>query len=142
MRYVLDASVAFKWVVPEVDSDKAIRLRDDTRNATHELLAPDIFPIELGHALTRAERQLRLTPPNGWLAWQTVMADAPHFYPSLPLVPRAYALSSRLRIGIYDCVYVALAEREGCEFVTADDRLVRNLQPSFPFVIALSSLPS
>jgi predicted nucleic acid-binding protein len=27
------------------------------------------------------------------------------------------------RIGVYDCLHVALAEREGCDLVTADDRL-------------------
>jgi predicted nucleic acid-binding protein len=43
MRYVLDSSVAFKWVVPEIDSDKADRLRDDARAAVHDLLAPDIY---------------------------------------------------------------------------------------------------
>jgi predicted nucleic acid-binding protein len=36
---------------------------------------------------------------------------------------------------------VALAEREGCEFVTADDRLVRNLQAQFPFIVSLASIP-
>jgi predicted nucleic acid-binding protein len=35
----------------------------------------------------------------------------------------------------------ALAEREGCEFVTADDKLVAKLQSQFRFIIALSSLP-
>jgi predicted nucleic acid-binding protein len=29
MKYVIDTSVAFKWVVPEIDSDNATRLRDD-----------------------------------------------------------------------------------------------------------------
>jgi hypothetical protein len=29
MKYVLDSSVALKWVLPEVDSQKAIRLRDE-----------------------------------------------------------------------------------------------------------------
>jgi predicted nucleic acid-binding protein len=46
-----------------------------------------------------------------------------------------------VRIGVYDCLYVALAEREGCELVTADGRLVRNLQPRFLFVVSLASLP-
>jgi predicted nucleic acid-binding protein len=36
---------------------------------------------------------------------------------------------------------VALAEREGCELVTVDDKLVRNLQPRFPFIIHLTALP-
>jgi predicted nucleic acid-binding protein len=34
-----------------------------------------------------------------------------------------------------------LAEKEGCEFVTADDKLVRKLQPQFPFVTALAAIP-
>jgi predicted nucleic acid-binding protein len=42
---------------------------------------------------------------------------------------------------VYDCLYVALAEREGCEVVTADDRLVRSLRPSFPFIKPLAELP-
>ena len=46
-----------------------------------------------------------------------------------------------MRVGIYDCVYVALAEREGCEFITADDRLSKNLQSTFPFVISLAAMP-
>jgi len=74
------------------------------------------------------------------------MADAlrslPILFPSLPdLLPRAYDLSSRHRIGVYDCLYVALAEREGSDLVTADDKLVRTLGPHFPFIVALASLP-
>jgi hypothetical protein len=33
------------------------------------------------------------------------------------------------------------AEREGCAMITADDKLLRNLQPTFPFLVALASLP-
>jgi predicted nucleic acid-binding protein len=57
MRYVLDSSVALKWVLPEPDSAKALRLRAEFQAAVHELLAPDVFPVEVGDALTRAERR-------------------------------------------------------------------------------------
>ncbi len=40
MKYVLDSSVALKWVLPELDSAKAIALRDDYRNQVHDLLRP------------------------------------------------------------------------------------------------------
>jgi hypothetical protein len=43
MKYVLDSSVALKFVLPEVDSGKAIRLRDDYRKSIHELISPDIW---------------------------------------------------------------------------------------------------
>jgi predicted nucleic acid-binding protein len=57
------------------------------------------------------------------------------------LLLRACEISSQVRVGIYDCLYVALAEREKCELITADDRLVKTLQPQFPFIVPLSSLP-
>ena len=116
-------------------------MRDESRAALHELLAPDFFPIELGHSLTRAERQGRVNPGDGWHLWQAVMADGPALISFLPLMPRAFAISSAARIGIYDCLYVALAEQESCTFVTADTRLVANLQSRFPFIVALASLP-
>jgi predicted nucleic acid-binding protein len=141
MRYVLDSSVAFKWEVKEAGSVKAARLRDETRRGFHQLIAPDVFSAELAHAMTRAERQGRVSRAHGWGLLLGILADAPTFYPYPPLVPRAYAVSSAYRIGIYDCFYVALAEREGCSLVTADDRLVRNLQPHFPFIIPLDTLP-
>jgi predicted nucleic acid-binding protein len=141
MKYVLDASVGFEWVVPETNSDKAIRLRDDYRNAVIELLAPDIFPLEVAHALTRAERQNRITPAQGAQALADLLSLHPQLHPPLPFLPRAYQISSQMRVGVFDCLYVALAERERCQFITADDRLVRALQQQFPFVVPLSSLP-
>ncbi len=143
MKYVLDASVAYKWEVPEPDSDKAIRLRDAFRNAVHELLAPDFFPVELAHALTRAERR---NPPvllvgQAELFWLDVMTTPPALLSSRSVTQRAIQIASQVRIGVYDCAYVALAEREGCELITADDKLVRNLQAQFPFIVHLSSLP-
>ena len=65
MNYVLDSSVAFKWLVPETDTPKALRLLDDFDNGIHDLIAPDILPVEVVHALTRAERQGRITPADG-----------------------------------------------------------------------------
>lgn len=34
MKYVLDSSVGVKWVMPEVHTDKAVRLRDDLCSMT------------------------------------------------------------------------------------------------------------
>ncbi len=128
MRYVLDSSVAFKWVIPEKDSDAALRLRAQFQAGVHEFIAPDIFPGEVAHALTRAERQSRITPAEALDLWSNVMTTAPQLVPSLPLMHRTIAISSQTRVGVFDCLYVALAEREGCEFITADSRVVNGLQ--------------
>jgi predicted nucleic acid-binding protein len=141
MRRVIDSSVAFKWAVPETHSDKAIRLRDDFRSGAVELLAPDVFPIEVGHALTRAERQGRIPVGSAIPLIRDILNALPFLHSSLPVLLRAVEVSSYLRIGLYDCLYVALAESEQCDLVTADDKLVKNLQPYFPFIVPLGSLP-
>ncbi len=69
------------------------------------------------------------------------MSTPPRLEPSGLLLPRAIQISSAARIGLYDCLYLVLAEREGCQLVTADDRLVRTLQAQFPFLIALAAVP-
>ena len=136
MRLVLDSNVALKIVLPEPDVDAALRLFDDFYAGIHELLAPNVFPVEVAHALTRAERQGRVT--DAWALWQIVMGDCPQLLDTTPLMQRAIEISSEVRIGIYDCLYVALAEREGCELVTADEKLIKNL-PGYP-IISLVSL--
>jgi predicted nucleic acid-binding protein len=139
MKYVLDSSVAFKWLIPEAESDIALRLLDDYRNGIHELISPDLLPIEVGHALTRAERTGRISPTNGYALWIGLMADCPQLSSSIRLMRRAYELSSRMRVGIYDCLYVALAEQEQCELVTADSRLVVTFQGQIA-IVPLASL--
>ena len=142
MRYVLDASVALKWVLPEPDSGKADLLRAEYRAGLHQFLAPDVFPIEVAHARARAERRNIISPPQGAVLLADILTTLPALQPSLPdLLPRAFGISSQARIGVYDCLYVALAEREQCELVTADDRLVRALQAAFPLIRPLASMP-
>ena len=77
MKYVVDSSVAFKWVDQEIHQDKALLLRSDFSNGIHELGAPDFFPTEIAHALTRAERQNRVTPGQALVFWTDVMTTAP-----------------------------------------------------------------
>lgn len=141
MKYVLDSSVALKWTIRETDTAKALQLREDYRNKIHELIAPDVFAIKVAHALTRAERQKRINVGESKRFLTDVLKTAPLFHPFYPLLAYADDISSKMRVGVYDCLYVVLAEQEGCEFITADDRLVKNLQWTYPFIVPLSSLP-
>jgi hypothetical protein len=36
MKYVLDSCVGLKWLLKEIDSDKALRIRDDFRRQVHD----------------------------------------------------------------------------------------------------------
>jgi hypothetical protein len=65
MRYILVSGVAVKWVLAEPDSPKAIQLLDEYNRQMHELLAPDVFPVEIAHALSRAVRRGLIQPIEG-----------------------------------------------------------------------------
>lgn len=52
-----------------------------------------------------------------------IFSTGPVLTPYLPLLPRAVELSSQQRIGVFDCLYIALAEREQCKVVSADQRM-------------------
>lgn len=142
MKYVVDASVAFKWAVNEPLADKARLLRDDYRNGFHELLAPDIFPAEIGNAILIAERRGIVPSSQGSTLLADVMTTIPQLHVALPnLLPRASAIASKFGRTVYDCLYVALAEREQCDMITADDKLINSLQLHFNFIKHLNTLP-
>lgn len=142
MKYVIDASVAFKWLIIESDSDKARQLREDFRNGVHDLLAPEIFSSEVANILMTNERKGRIPVGDGVLHLNDLLTTMPWLRPARQrLLRRSYAIATRINETVYDALYVALAEREGCELVTADTKLVNAAQADFPFVISLTSMP-
>lgn len=137
MRVVLDSNVAIKWRLPEEDSDKANAIKDSYVNGFNELISPDIFPAEVAHALSRAERKGILKTPQAAEGLKDILLLAPKLYPYIPLLPRAMELSAITRTSVYDCLYVALSEREDCPLVTADKRMIASLSPEFSNFLGL-----
>ena len=138
MRYVLDASVALKTILKEADSARAIALRDDFRNRLVELIAPDILPVEISHALARAERRGIIAKGQAKPLLLNFIQPCPILHTYGDFLERALEISSDFRVGIYDALYVSLAEQEGCDLVTADAKLITSL-PGFP-IVSLDSL--
>jgi predicted nucleic acid-binding protein len=120
---------------------KAWHLRDDYLKSIHELIAPAHFPGEIASALTKAERQKLIPVGTARRLLQDILNTPPVLYAIDSLFYRAVEISSQTRTGFYDCLYVALAELENCELVTADDKLIHVLQRQFPFILSLASLP-
>lgn len=98
MKYVLDASVALKVVLSEPDSGKALVLFDEFRRGVHEFHVPDIFPAELAHALTRAERKCMIAVGDAVLHLARLLRPMPKIHSSLALLAQATNTSSQLRI--------------------------------------------
>jgi predicted nucleic acid-binding protein len=104
MRYVLDASVALRWVLPDPLRPKALQLRSDYQAKIHELLAPDIFIAEVAGALTKAERQKIIRVGRAAVLHADVMNTLPILHAYFPLVARAIAISSQTRSALLDCL--------------------------------------
>ena len=124
----------------EKDSAEARAVRYDFRNNLHQLLAPNIFPGEICHGLTKAERQKVIPQFQSRILVADILSTPPDLFPSEALLARALEISMATRSGFYDCLYVALAERESCELLTADVRVINNLQATFSFITSLAFL--
>lgn len=74
---------------------------------------------------------------QGSLLFSHFLDPCPVLYAYGDLIDRAMELSSRMRIGVFDCLYVALAEEEECKVVSADQKLV-DLFPAH--AVSLASL--
>ena len=122
-------------VIPETDSDTAVSVR----NAGHDFLSPDIFRLEVAHVLTKNARRGKLSDREASQGLIPILNDAPLLIDSAPLLSRAFNISIETRCSIYDALYVSLAEREQCEFVSADQKLINNLKDRFAFLLSLSS---
>jgi predicted nucleic acid-binding protein len=68
------------------------------------------------------------------------MSNAPVFYPANPLLVRSMEIALDTRQAIYDCLYLALAESDHCELLTADDVFARRVRSSYPFIVSLKDL--
>ncbi|WP_254509945.1 type II toxin-antitoxin system VapC family toxin [Anatilimnocola floriformis] len=123
MKFVLDASVALKWELPENDSAEALQVRAAFEVDSIEFIAPNVFPIEIGHALSRAMRRNLIDATQAEQALERMLSKMPVLFDSMGLIERAFQISLEARIGVYDCLYLALAQDQHCQFLTADARL-------------------
>ena len=120
MAFVVDASVAGPWVLPDKNHPEALtaleRLKDD------EAFAPSLLWFELRNLLLANERRQRITPAQVALALNLVRG--------LPLCLDGQADSNTIlqlarayRLTIYDAAYPELAVRRHLALVTFDTAL-------------------
>ena len=120
MPSVIDASVAFKWFVPEVDEDKALALLD----APVTLVAPDLIFAEVANAMWVRLRKLEAGPAAVKKAQEELRRILSETAPTRELVARAAEIAFQINDSVYDCVYLAYCEREKLILTTADQRLI------------------
>jgi predicted nucleic acid-binding protein len=119
---VIDASIAVKWVIEEHGTREALKLRQRVR-----LLAPELLVAECANILWKKVKRDELTNEQALLAARLLQIAEIELVPMRSLFGVATRMSIELDHSAYDCVYLALAIENKCQFVTADERFLRKL---------------
>jgi len=118
-RFVVDASVAVKWLVPEIHAEAAGRVL----RSRHELLAPDLIWAEVGNILWKMFRRGELAEETACDLLEDFQRAPLRIAASQTLMPAAWSIAALYDRSFYDSLYLALAVKAECPLVTADLKL-------------------
>jgi len=123
-KLVVDASVATKWLVAETLTDEALAIL----GSDNELVAPDLFPIEIGNVLWKKVRAAELTAEQAVERFEGLGKMGLRIVATGSIQSQAIQLAIETGRTVYDSLYLALAIAEECGLVTADERFVNALR--------------
>jgi predicted nucleic acid-binding protein len=118
MRWVVDASVAAKWLAPEPDSVAAEAMLD------HELIVPDLLFAEVANILWKKQMRGEMDAAAARVGARWLLQVPLQVHNSAQLMVEALSVAIQLQHPAYDGFYLALALRVDAPLVTADRRLV------------------
>src|SRR5712691_9565711 len=123
-RLVVDCSVVVTWEIPTEDHAAAAEaLFVDWEHHIVDVLVPHHVPSEVIRAFLRAYRRDRITMDEAREAIRDLLALPFVICEVTAIADRAFALAHQHQQRAYDCLYAALAERDGVELWTGDERL-------------------
>ncbi|MBI4745743.1 MAG: type II toxin-antitoxin system VapC family toxin [Deltaproteobacteria bacterium] len=122
-KFVVDASVAIKWYLPEEHNAAAERLL----NQTFRLHVPDLFFPETGNILWKRLVREEISKEKACTILKLLESAPIKVWESKPLLPEAFNIAVKAQRTVYDSLYIALAISEGCRMVTADRKLYNSL---------------
>lgn len=121
-QFVVDASVALKWYVPEAGSELALRLYG------LDLSAPDLLFPEIGSALRKKMLRGELEADEAFAVLGALSRSRIEIHACGPLAEYALEISSATGASFYDSTYLSLAAQAGSPLVTADEKLYRLIE--------------
>ena len=125
---VIDASVVVKWYIKEIDSDKALLLRDRFIGGMVELYVPPLLYFEVLNALKYSQ-----------LFKTNELEDAGESLENYGF--KVITLKNEIRnqmiqiaikydLSIYDASYIGLSTSLDMLFCTADEKIIKKLPPT------------
>lgn len=133
--YVVDASVAAKWILPARDETltrEALELLRTYVAGELRFVVPDLFWAELANILWNAVRQNRIKAVSAESALHAMHERNFPTVSSHALLVEAFAIATAFDRAVFDALYVALAINSKSQLVTADERLANALAAHLP----------
>lgn len=127
-RFVVDASVAIKWYLPEPHSADAEKLL----SRGFQLVAPDLLFSEIGNVLWKRVMRSEITVQKAQVILRALEALPIAVQPTAALAENAMTVSCGLKRSFYDSLYLALALMTDCRLVTADRKLFDSVKDAAP----------
>ncbi len=121
--YVIDASVAAKWLFLEQGTDEAIQLLEQL----DYFYAPSLFQIELDAIITKKVRkkELKFEEASSKKVQASMLPSRLIKYHQISDI--AFDISITFPVTLYEATYIATAILTNSIFYTADERLARGL---------------
>jgi predicted nucleic acid-binding protein len=115
---VVDASVAVQWIAEEDTSSLS-----ETLLTRSDLVAPDLLLIEVANALRRKVYVGDISIDHAKAGLQFIREKVRLERTSAEILDRALELAELMYDPVYDCIYLAMAERSKTILVTYDQEL-------------------
>jgi predicted nucleic acid-binding protein len=99
--FVVDCSVAAKWVLPEPGDLEALRLLGKEQSGEVSLMAPHLLLVEFASLLARKVRRKQVSAEQAREGFQLMKHFAPRLFETVPLLGAALdlALTTKCRSG-------------------------------------------
>ena len=134
-EYVLDASVAAKWLLPpEKESlvERSLQMLTNFKVGKLSFIVPDLFWAEMGNIFWKSARTGRMPIVAAEVAFASLLEITIPTSSSIPLLPSSFEIALRFQRTFYDSIYLALAKSSGHPLVTADERLANAVAAYLP----------
>lgn len=126
---VIDANVALKLFLVQIDSDRADALFNYLgTDPNTRFYVPDFFYVECVAILANYARMKKRSPAQAKADMVNLQSLSLNVIPSAALAPSAIRLALDYRISGYDAIYIAVSARVAAPLITADEKLVRAMQ--------------
>jgi predicted nucleic acid-binding protein len=134
---VVDSSVVVKWFFPEPSRQEALRLLRLYREDKIRLVAPVLLMSEVANIFSKRVRRGLTTAKMATDAYRLLKINAPVLVDDRVVIDEALTLALGSGQAVYDCIFLALALRRGCDLITADLKFHAAVNIRFPSVLHL-----